>query len=281
MFLNAVVLILQEILEAALLISVLLVLAGLFHNAWGREFPMRKSWLFYSLILGSISAWVYAYFTPAISEWFDYVGQELMNSMIHLVSLLFLIILTCVVPSKYLSNRASQRINLTRVSMTIIVMLALVREGSEIILYLEGVTSQSENVPPVILGAIIGSGIGVSCGVFLFYSLISLTEQWALRASLILLALVSGNMASQIVMLLTQADWLPYSRIAWDSGSILAENSIPGHLLYALIGYEATPSLIQVGCYILGITIIVFGPLFRVAWPRSKPLKEGVVSKNA
>ncbi|MDP6651242.1 MAG: FTR1 family protein [Gammaproteobacteria bacterium] len=281
MFLDAVILILQEILEAALVISVLLVLTHLFQTIWGRDFSRRKSWFFYALILGIFGAWLYAYFIPEISDWFDYVGQEVMNSSIHLVSLLFLIVLACVAPSRYFAGKQRNRSKLAVCCMAIIVLLALVREGSEIILYLEGVTSQSENVSPVLLGAIVGAGIGVSSGIFLFYTLVSLNSPWPLRLCLLLLALISGSMASQTVMLLTQADWLPYTSIAWDSSGVLSESSVVGRVFYALIGYEATPSILQVVCYFLSMLIIVSGPLFRLAWPRKKSLEKSVSANNA
>ena len=273
MFINSVILLLQEILEAALLISVLLVITNLFHDIWGRSFVLRKTWIFYSLILGCAGAWLYALVTPTVSEWFDYVGQEVVNSLIHLVSLGFLILLSWVAPSNYFSDKTSQRAQLVIASMVVIVLLALVREGSEILLYLGGVTSQSENVVPVLSGAVIGAGIGLSCGVILYYGLTSLSHTWAFRVCLLLLAFVCGNIASQIVMLLTQADWLPYTAIAWDTAGLLPENSITGRLLYALIGYEATPSILQAVCYGLAMLIIIFGPLFRLAWP-------GILAKN-
>lgn len=280
MFLNAVILILQEILEAALLISVLLVLTSLFHDVWGRTFTLHKSWVSYALIFGCAGAWMYAVFTPDISEWFDYVGQELMNSAIHLVSLTFLVALACIAPVRYFADKLFARSGLIIICMIVIVILALVREGSEIILYIGGVTSQRENVTPVLLGAIVGGGIGISCGIFLFYSLGSLNQIWGLRVSLILLAFISGNMASQIIMLLTQADWLPYTPIAWNSSALVAENSIPGHLLYALIGYEATPSLLQVICYLSGMIVIMASPLFRLAWPRSQVINNDVEARH-
>lgn len=87
-----------------------------------------------------------------------------------------------------------------------------------------------------------------------------------LSVSLVLLCLIAGNMGSQVVLLLTQADWLPYTPIAWDSSSALPENSVVGYLLYALIGYEATPSMLQVGIYLFGIALILLSPLFRRSW---------------
>jgi len=81
-----------------------------------------------------------------------------------------------------------------------------------------------------------------------------------------MLCLVAGKIGSQLVLLLTQADWLPYTPIAWNSSPVIPENSIVGRLLYALIGYEATPSMLQVGLYLLGVVTLVVSPLFRNSW---------------
>lgn len=264
MFLNAVILILQEILEGALLIAVLMGLNRVFVRLWPNYGNLSWSWVGYSLLLGGFGGWLYAWATPTVSEWFDYVGQEVVNALLHGFSLLGILVLCFLAPMHLASTR--RRLPITQLALMFVVMLAFVREGSEIIIYLAGVTAQHENVTSVLLGASIGAGIGLSCGVFLYYSLSSVKAVWSLRACLVLLALISGNMASQIVMLLSQADWLPYTPTAWDSSALLSESSIPGHLLYALVGYESNPSILQAVCYFLGMAVLLPSPLFRRAW---------------
>lgn len=275
MFLDAVILFLQEILEASLLISVLLALTGQFHSISGREFRLTRYWVAYALASGGLGAWVYAAAMPTISEWFDYVGQEVVNSTLHLLSFLLLVVLATVVPSRLLSGAPDLRSRITVLSMVLIVLLSLVREGSEILLYLNGVLSQAENMMPVLSGGVIGAGIGISTGVFLYYSLMSMSQRWSIRVCVLLLALLAGNMASQIVMLLSQADWLPYTAEAWNSSGLIPEASLPGRLLYALIGYEATPSILQLVCYGLAVLSILTGPLFRRAWFHPDGLRGG------
>jgi high-affinity iron transporter len=281
MFLNAVILILQEILEAALLISVLLVLTRLLYKIWNQDLQITLGAIYIAAFLGGAGAWLYAIYTPSISEWFDYVGQEVVNASLHVVSLILLIILAYLIPSKHFSSRALLQSRAAIFCMLGVVLLALVREGSEIILYIGGFSAQPENFSPVLFGGLIGGGIGVSSGIFLYYTLSSLRHQWSLKLCLLLLALISGNMASQVVLLLTQADWLPYTPIAWDTSMLLTESSVTGHLLYALIGYEATPSWLQVMCYIVGVIMIMVSPLVRTIWPaRVDGEKENLVEKR-
>lgn len=85
---------------------------------------------------------------------------------------------------------------------------------------------------------------------------------------MLLLALFTGNMAAQSVVLLTQADWLPYTPELWNSSAFLPENSITGRVLYVLIGYEANPSLLQAGVYLATAAFIMLSPLFQLAWRR-------------
>lgn len=151
-------------------------------------------------------------------------------------------------------------------SLTLVIALGVVREISEIIIYVTGIATQPENVSPVMLGSFIALGIGASGGILLFYILINLSELWALRSCMVLLALFTGNMASQACLLLTQADWLPYTAELWDSSSLLPEYTVPGQLLYALVGYEATPSILQGLCYVIAMLLILFSPLFKITW---------------
>lgn len=272
MFLNAVILVLREMLEAALLISVMLVFTRLFHTVWKQSFLLRDSWVYYGIALGGLGAAVYSYFTPQISIWFDYVGQEVVNASIHGVALLLLLALTIVAPLEVGDARQRARTRLVSLCMIGVVLLSIVREGSEIMQYIGGIASQPGNFTPLLFGGIIGAGIGVSTGILLFYGLISLRTQVAFRSSIVLLCLVAGNMAAQVAQLLNQADWLPYSPVAWNTAELIPENSVVGHLLYALIGYEATPSLLQVGFYVAGVTLVGLSPLFRRLWWRGSRL---------
>ncbi len=248
MFLNSVVLILQEILEAALLISVLLVFT--------RLRSIRPFWAIAAIASGAIGAYFFAHHMASISEWFDYVGQEVMNAFIQLAILFILAIFS----AKYLGNthspHSSQMNRGFIVCTLLLVALSLTREGSEVFIYVGGALGDPSHVQPTLMGSVIGAGIGISVGVLIYYGLLGLPTKRISTSGLLLLSLIGGNMASQATLLLTQADWLPYSRILWDTSSWLPENSILGRLLYAIIGYEATPSLFQVFSYATGILLI-------------------------
>jgi high-affinity iron transporter len=263
MFLDALILILQEIIEAALLISVLLVLASALRRLWPLAMPLDRSWVSAALGIGLAGALLYGWMMPVTSSWFDYAGYEVLNALMQGAMIALL------VPCVLLLNPAHatpRRVTILKAGMMAVVALGIVREGSEIILYLNGVLGQGGNMTPVTLGGLMAAGIGGSSALLLYYFLDALPPARALRTTLVLLALFAGNMAAQAALLLTQADWLPYTPEAWNSSALLSEQGIAGQVLYALVGYEANPSALQAGVYTAAALAVAITPLFRRAW---------------
>ena len=266
MFLSAVILILQEILEATLLISVLLVLTSILGKLQPGAFEVALRWVLSAIGIGLAGAWYYAWVAPEVSQWFDYVGYEVVNALLQFTAIGFLLLFCYLLNPRVLTRAPGKFTALARACMIVVVAIGIVREGSEILLYVEGILGQRENFSPVMLGALMAAGIGISSGLVLFYALGALPQQWTFRIATLLLALFSGNMASQAVQFLNQADWLPYTPELWDSSFFITEFSITGQLLYALVGYDANPSLLQVGAYLAAVVLVACSPLFRSAW---------------
>lgn len=281
MFLSTVILVLQEILEAALLISLLLVLSRLLTRKSRENLVIPLGWLPLSVLFGLGGAWLYAAMTPAVSQWFDYVGLEVVNASIQLFTLAALVVFCFMFSSANRINRPAMLNTLAPVLMCIIIVMGITREVSEIILYMNGVMSNPLNVSPAILGAIMAAGIGVSSGIVLYFLILSMPVIWSYRVCMLLLALFAGNLASQAILLLTQADLLPYTAELWNSSALIPEYSVTGQLLYALVGYEANPSILQVIFYFSSALLIAFSPLFLLAWRNSKDTNDHDLQENA
>lgn len=256
MLLNAVIFILRETLEAALVISVLLAIAA--------QFRKNTRWLIAGISAGVFGAYLYAANMKQLSAWFDYSGQEIVNAALHGAIVVLITVHVAALVMRLLRDRADQAglaaghrcYPIYWASAASIVGLAVVREGSEIFLYLGRFYPQSPEGLAVVLGSGIGFGIGLSTGVILYYGLLGLSRRGKLAVSVTLLALFAGNMAAQSSLQLTQADWIPHTQALWDSSRFVSEHSVLGHILYAMFGYEATPSFIQVMSYLAGVVVV-------------------------
>tara|TARA_R110002049_G_scaffold293717_3_gene478894 strand:+ start:1495 stop:2277 length:783 start_codon:yes stop_codon:yes gene_type:complete len=243
--LNAVIIILREVIEASLIISLFL--------AYSQIFKHDRTWLLKALIFGLISAVVYAINIGVVSLWFEGVGQEIINAGIQtIIYLVLLIFLIAVMRPRTALNKSI----LTAMMMTGVIFAA-VREGSEIILYIHGFVTVPELLQSVLLGSAIGGGIGVSIGVCIYYLLINMPVKISVSVAYMLIVLVAGSMVSQTIQQLTQADWISSQYPLWDTSSLISEHSVTGQLLYAVIGYEATPTAIQVTAYLSSLIIII------------------------
>ena len=257
MLLTSVILILQETLEAALLVAIL--------AAVTLQTGQRLAWLPWGLVAGCVLGTVYAVNLQRVSEWFDFVGQELANSALQLSIAVAIVVLAFLIVRKHVRAKAAERTSIEdfafSLTCALTVMLAITREGSEIMIYLGGILGQDDHVQAVLAGSAIGFGIGISVGLLVFYGLLGLSGTLGRWFPVALLALFSGNMLAQSAQQLIQADWLQAGPTVWDTSAWLTEQSITGHLLYALLGYEATPSLLQVIAYLAGVITVMVAAL--------------------
>lgn len=242
MLINSVILILREVLEAALIVSVFLALS--------QKLQLSKRWLVMALLLGFVGATIYAINIQIISMAFEGIGQEILNASIHLVIAVGVALFVFTLKSEQNHQRILAIISCC-------VVLAIMREGSEIIIYIQGLIAIPELRVPVIIGSIMGAGIGMSVGVFFYYLIANLSFKNGLRLALFLLVLIAGGMVLQATQLLIQADVISSQHALWNSSSFISERSLVGQLLYALIGYEATPTPVQVYAYIGSLFIMI------------------------
>lgn len=260
--LSAVIIVLREVLEASLIVSTLLVAS--------RVFGLPNRWAPRAVFWGIVGAGVIARCLGAVSEWFEGTGQELLNAiMLTMITLALICISFCIAWCARRDKRPNDgQARAMQALLICAVTTAVVREGAEIVIYVYGFSFSGQSLVPVLLGGGIGLGIGISAGVLLFYGLINLPVRFRVTATPVLIAFVASGMSSEAVLYLIQAGWLPAQMPLWDTGRWVPEPSITGQLLYALLGYEATPTTLQVMAYSLTLLLI----LSIVIW--------GIVSKT-
>jgi high-affinity iron transporter len=255
MLATSVILVLREVLEAAVLVSVLL--------AMSRTMGQRLRWAWWPLPLALMGSILFASSMDTLTDAFDGAGQEVVNASLQVL------VFACAVLVVFLEGIWTEsRWPAMRGVMICAVTLALVREGSEIWLYVSGFTVAADLRTSVLTGSAIGAGIGISLGALLYSALRALPETWQRHACLVLLSLIGAGMVMQATMLLEQVDWLEAGRPVWDSTAIVNESSISGELLYAVFGYEATPGRTQGLIYLASLSA------FMLAYFASRALRK-------
>ena len=258
MLLTSVILVLREVLEAALLLSILL--------AMSHYLGLKTRWIYVALVAGIVGSVVYGQYLGVVSEWFDGMGQELFNALMQL-AIYGLLLLT---GALLVLNRTGTPRNLSLLlwTMVLAVALAALREGAEIYIYLNALRQQDDLLQGALLGALIGAGIGFSIGALFYYLLLGLPHRHRLISALVLLTLVASGLCLQATQLLEQADWLPAQQPLWDTSALLSENSLLGQLLYALLGYEATPTPISMFAYFC--SLLLMATLLSTTWVKTR-----------
>ncbi|PUA27016.1 MAG: hypothetical protein B0W54_19475 [Cellvibrio sp. 79] len=263
---DAILLILREVLEAALIITMLL--------AMSRKLSISFNWIVPALVLGVLSSWLLAHYAYAIADALDGTGQEWINALLYLsVILSFIIIGLIIAPllfsaslqEKYLSftdNSIKPHKTLLLVCSIFAVGLSLAREVAEIWIYLGGFLHQQDLLQSALTGGAIGLGIGMSLGVITYYLLVFISVRRFFIVLFVFLIFLCGGLSMQIARQLLQIGMLTSATPLWDSSTIVNEHSWLGELLYALIGYDSSPNAIQVIFY--WIAIIPF--LVALAW---------------
>jgi len=263
MLTNSVIIVLREVLEAALLLSVL--------TATSRILRLSYRWLVIALVLGMFGAVVYGYYLAPVSDLFDGFGQEIGNALIQVVIFAALTAVVFVIACR--TARPQCYDTVLPVFIAVALALAITREGLDILVYVSGFWQLSNFFSAVGIGSLVGACIGFSVGVLVYFLLLAMPARRSVPVSVALLILIAAGMNSQAARLLIQADWLTAAGPLWDTSNILPEGSLVGQLLYALIGYEASPSAIEVIVHTTSIALIT------VAYFLGRPIFDNDESK--
>ena len=255
------VIVFREVLEAAILIGIV--------AAATRSIPGRNRWLLAGLLAGLSGAGLVAAFTDVIGSLASGIGQELFNALVLGVAVLMLawhnIWMASHGPELAAGARAvgsAIRDGKRECSILLVVVgLAVLREGSETVLFVYGIAaSEASNATSMLSGGLAGLVLGVTVGYTVYAGLLRVPMRWFFTATGLLVLLLAAGMASQAARFLVQADLLPgLASPLWDTSSALPESSIPGMLLHSLIGYDARPAGMQMIFYVTVLVTIAIG----------------------
>lgn len=255
------VIVFREVLEAAIIIGIVV--------AATRDVPGRTRWLAAGLIAGLAGSALIAASTDTIASFASGIGQELFNAVVLGIAVLMLAWHN-VWMSSHGAELASHARNVgARIRegrsecsiLLVVVGLAVLREGSETVLFLYGIAaSGGGGTASMMLGGAIGVLSGVVVGYAIYAGLLRIPMRWFFAATGLLVLLLAAGMASQAALYLIQADLIPsLASPLWDTSEYLPQQSVPGMLLHSLIGYDAQPSGMQLVFYTATLITIFVG----------------------
>ncbi len=268
MFASAII-VFREVLEAALILSIV--------AAATTQVTGRNRWLMIGVGGGLLGAVVVAAFASQIAEAMEGVGQEVFNA-----SVLFLAVAMLGWHNIWMQRHGRELgAHMNRVgaavaegarplyAVAIAVGLAVLREGSEVVLFLYGIASGGASAVDLALGSGLGLAFGALAGAALYAGLLNLSTRYLFSVTSWMILLLAAGMAAVGAKFLTQADILPaLGNMIWDTSAILDERGVLGQILHVLVGYVARPSGIQIVFY-LG-TVAIIGGLMLALNPRRR-----------
>ena len=262
----AALIVFRESLEASLIISIM--------AAATRGIPSRGRWMVSGVLAGLLGAALVASSMEGISMLASGIGQELFNAGV-LTLAVGMLAWHNIWMSVHGREMAAQAQNAARAIsegtrersvIFLVVALAVLREGSETVLFLYGLaTGSEEGLRTTITGGLSGLAAGALVGGLLYAGLLRIPLHWFFSITGILVLLLAASMASQVARNLIQADLLPsLGAPLWDTSALLSQSSAAGTLLHGLIGYDAQPAGMQLLFYVVVLVAIASG-MFWVA----------------
>lgn len=258
------IIVFREVLEAALVIGIVL--------AASRGVPRRGGWVAGGVAAGVLGAALVAAFADAISAAVNGIGQELFDAAI-LFTAVAMLGWHNIWMSRHGRELAAEAGNIGKAvrngsrpltALALVAGVAVLREGSEIVLFLYGIAIGSGvGGLGMFAGGLLGLAAGAVVGTAIYFGLLAIPLRRLFTVTSWLILLLAAGMASQGAAFLMQANLLPaLGNTVWNTSALLTERSVPGLVLHVLIGYSAEPAGIQLVFYVA--TILVIGTLMRL-----------------
>jgi high-affinity iron transporter len=264
--LGALIIVFREVIEAGLIVGIVM--------AATRGVPTRGRWIGFGILGGLVGAAVVAIFAGAISQAFEGAGQELFNASVLGIAVVMLMWHNAWMARHGREIAEEMRTIGTAVSegakpltaLAVVVGLAVLREGSEVVLFLYGIFASGTSGSALLTGGVLGVAAGAAFTALTYYGLLAIPNRYIFSVTSWLIALLAAGMAAQSVQFLNNAGVVVvFDRTVWDTSWLLSDGSLFGKLLHTLIGYTERPTEIQLMTYIA--TLVAMFLLMRLARP--------------
>jgi len=248
----------REVIEAGLIVGIVL--------AATKGVPRRGLWVSYGVIAGVAGACLVAAFASEIGALFQGSGQELFNASILLLAVGMLTWHNVWMASHGRAiaqemcevGRAVASGGRPLAALAIVCGVAVLREGSEIVLFLYGIAaSGGTSALGMMAGGILGLLAGAGVSTLMYLGLLTIPARYLFSFTSGLITLLAAGLAAQAVAFLQQAGYVEVlNSTVWDTSWLLSDDSVLGRLLHTLIGYTDRPNGAQVLVYLLTVSFI-------------------------
>jgi high-affinity iron transporter len=256
--LPSLVIVFREVFEAGLIIGIVMAVTS--------GVAGRGRWVAGGVVAGVLGSCIVALFTSGISQLFHGNGQELFNACILGFAVLMLGWHNVWMARHGRELAAEMRAagqavvegSKSLAALAAVVMIAVLREGSEVVLFLYGVAAAEGGASSgMLVGGVIGLALGAAVCLLAYLGLVTIPTRYLFAVTSTLIALLAAGMASQAIAFLEQADIVTaLDQTVWDTSWILRDGSFLGRALHTLIGYVDQPTAMQLIVYMATLGII-------------------------
>jgi high-affinity iron transporter len=256
---GALIIVFREVIEAGLIIGIVLAVT--------RGVPHRGAWVFGGVASGVLGACLVAVFAGALSNAFAGVGQEVFNASVLALAVVMLAWHNIwmarhgremALELRHVGQEVAEG-SRSLMALAVVVAVAVLREGSEVALFLYGLAaSGGTGAGSMLLGGALGVALGGGVSALMFFGLVTIPTRHLFSVTTALITFLAAGMASQSVAFLQQAGLLnAFSATLWDTSAFLPEESLLGRALHTLFGYTDQPSGMQLIVY-LAVLLTIF-----------------------
>jgi high-affinity iron transporter len=255
--LGALLIVFREVVEAGLVVGIVL--------AATRGIAGRGWWVSLGIAAGVLGASIVAAFAGAISNAFAGSGQELLNATVLIIA-----VISLTWHNVWMAEHGREIVAELRqvgadvsagrrplTALAVVVFVAVMREGSEIVLFLYGIVVAGTSTASLLLGGALGLLAGAAVTALSYFGLIAIPTRYIFSVTSVLLALLAAGMAAQAIRFLQAAGVVTalHTRL-WDTSWLLSDSSLVGRMLHVLIGYTDKPTGLQLLAYLATLATI-------------------------
>ena len=257
--LSALLIVFREVIEAGLIVGIVL--------AATKGVTRRSRFVALGVGGGVLGACLVAAFAGELASLFQGSGQELFNA-----SILLLAVAMLTWHNVWMASHGRQMARelkaagldvstgkRTLAALSIVVGVAVLREGSEVVLFLYGIIAQGGTTNAALaVGGAMGLVAGGAISALMYFGLLTIPAHRLFAVTSGLITLLAAGMAAQAVLFLQNGGYINVlTASVWNTAWLLPEDGIAGRLLHTLVGYSDAPDGVQIIAYLATIVMVM------------------------